>query len=276
MGNPFATGSGDRPHLAVLLRFGEGAAAAPGAPEEATVCPLGDLTARDPDVQGPLAPAAGDLRAARAEAVRRWVARRGQIGVEVRLEGNGIRVTGPSSARGLAVADLERLRNAREATRVEVRAYAMDPRTEASILRGLPIQSPGPEAAWRFARLAGDERKRALFLLEGVGGRLALSGEAAAGLSPGQRQGFARTEGTGEALAALEAGVRAWPGEVPGERALWIDLAVKRPADALPVRDSEARVAGARGTAHLFVGLPNPFPGAGERTRLAVWVEAVE
>jgi hypothetical protein len=274
--DPLAADPGRAGHLAVLVRFGEdpsGPAPAEGSPRDA-VLPLGDLPSRDADAAGPLTARGRDPRTARAEAIRDWLARRNAVGTEFRVDGTAIRVAGSSAAASLASADLDRLREEGALAKVEVRAYALDARNEASLLRGLPLQSAGPLATTRFVRLRGDERKRNLFLLEGIGGRIALSGEGAASLGPGRRLAFARVEGEAAKAAGLEVGVRAWPSDTAGERSLWIDLAWRRPSDEAPVREPEARVSLPPGTAVLLVGAPHPFADAAGRGRVAVWVEA--
>jgi len=278
LSDPLAPAAGGRGHLAVLLRFGEGAALGGGGEGGArdSVLPLGDLPGRHPDAGGPLSGGAeADPRRDRAEAIRRWLARRAGPGAAVTLEGNGVRVAGPAAAAGLAATDLERLRGATGAPALEVRAYALDARTEAALVRDLRLETGGEDSLFRFALLAGEDRRRRLFLLEGGGARLALGAGEAGDLAPARRVPFARTEGTGARMAALEAGVRAWPGERPGEPALWVDLAVKSSRDAEPRRDPPAAVPLPPGTAVLFVGLPNPFEGAAARPRLAVWIEGM-
>jgi tetratricopeptide (TPR) repeat protein len=275
LANPLAEGG---PHLAVLLRFGEGAAlpSAPGDVTE-TVIPLGDLPGRNADLPGPLPVAAKDkTRAVRAEVLRRWVERRLPAGAGLRVEGTALRVAGSPAAAALVAADLERLRNAKEAPGVQVRAYALDARTEASLVRGFPLLSAGPDAGTRFVRFAGDERKRHLFLLEGLGGRLTLGGDGTLRPLPAQRAALGRAEGAAPRLAGFEVGVRAWPGDREGERSLWVDLAVQRSGEEAPAREPEARVSLPKGTALLFVGLPNPFPDAGAKPKIAVWIEATE
>jgi hypothetical protein len=276
LANPLADGG---PHIAVLLRFGEGTAlpASPGEESAETVLPLGDLPGRSPDLPGPLGAAPGDrARAGRAEVLRRWVERRLPAGASIRVEGTALRVAGSPAAAGLVKSDLERLRDAKEAPAVRVRAYALDARTESSLVRGFPLLSPGPEAGVRFVRLTGDERKRHLFLLEGLGGKLPLGGDGTLRPSPGQRAALGRVEGAVPRLAGIEVGVRAWPGDRTGERSLWIDLAVRRAGEEAPAREPEAKVSLPPGTALLFVGLANPFSDAGLKTKVAVWIEAPE
>ncbi len=262
-------------HLAVLLVFGagSGAGADPAPREGGTVLPLGDLPGRAPDVRGPLSgPAAGDARAARAAVLREWLDRHGPSGAAVLLEGNGVRVAGPAAAAGLVAADLERLRGAAAGPAVSVRAYAVDARTEAAALRGLPLSDAGAGSFFRYARLAGEERRQRLFLLEGSGTRIPL-GEGSVALLPAARLAFACTEGAGARMAGIEAGLRSWPGERSGEVPLWVDLAVKAASDEEPRRDPAARTALPPGTALLFAGIPNPFEGAARRPRLLVWIE---
>ncbi len=141
-------------------------------------------------------------------------------------------------------------------------------------MKGFPLLSPGPDAGARFVRLTGDERKRHLFLLEGLGGKLPLGGDGVLHPAPGQRVALGRVEGAAPRLAGIEAGVRAWPGDRTGETSLWIDVAVQRGGEEGPVREPEATVSLPPGTALLFVGLANPFSDAGTRTKVAFWVEA--
>jgi len=276
LANPLADGG---PHLAVLLRFGEGTAlpSLPGEAAAETVLPLGDLPGRDPDAAGPLGAAPGDRgRASRAEVLRRWVERRLPAGASIRVEGTALRVTGPAAAAGLVAADLDRLRAAKGTEGVQVRAYALDARTESSLVRGFPLLSAGPEAGARYVRFTGDERKRHFFLLEGLGGKFPLGGDGVLRIAPARRAALGRTEGAVPRLAGVEIGVRAWPGDREGERSLWIDLAVQRSGEAAPSREPEAKVSLPPGTALLFVGLANPFSDAGAKPKIAVWIEAAE
>ncbi|HEU4394770.1 MAG TPA: tetratricopeptide repeat protein, partial [Planctomycetota bacterium] len=261
-------------HIVVLVRLGDDprAVAAASAPPDA-VLPLGDLASRNPDAPGPLSPPDADPRALRAEAIRDWLGRRGAVGTEFRVEGTAVRVAGPATAAGLAESDLTRLREAAEGARVEVRAYALDGRSEASLLQGLPLRVAGPTASARFVVLRGDERRRNLFLLEGIGGRIALSGGAVL-VDPGRRVAFARTEGEGGGAAGLEVGVRVWPPDVPHARSLWVDLARAVPGGKAPDREPPIRESLPAECALLVVGIPNPFPDAGTRARVAIWVEA--
>jgi tetratricopeptide (TPR) repeat protein len=280
--NPLAKGPEDRSHLALMLRFGDaGGAAVVAAPAGDVVLPLGDLASRNPDPPGAFGGPGGETaRSTRAEAIRRWLGRRGQAGAVVRVEGTGLRVGGGGGAAGLAASDLERLRGAVDSIPVEVRAYAVDAKTEAALARGMRLESAGDAAAGagtggsaRFLRLTGEDRKRRQFLLEGSGGRMALGAGGAVPVTPACRAPFARTEGTGARLAGLEIGVRAWPSDEPDRRTLWVDFGVKRSPDEAPTRDPEVGVLVEPGTALLFVGLPNPFSDAGLRNRVAVWVE---
>jgi tetratricopeptide (TPR) repeat protein len=266
-------------HLALLVRFGEGAPLPAGAervPAEAVV-PLGDLPARGADRPGPLdeAPADGG-RAARAEAIRRWVARRLPAGGAVRVDGTALRIQAPPAAADLVAADLERLRGGEGAASVAVRAWALDAKSEASLLRGFPLLEPAPGSPVRFVRLTGEDRRRHLFLVEGLGKRLALGVEGPLRLEPARRAALGRAEGAAPRLAGIEVGVRSWPPDRAGETTLWIDLAVRRAEDAATARGPEARVSLPADTALLFVGLPNPFADAGTKTRVAVWIETAE
>jgi tetratricopeptide (TPR) repeat protein len=276
LGNPLAEGA---PHLAVLLRFGEGAAlpSAPGDAAAETVLPLGDLPGRNADLPGPLPAAAGDrTRTARAEVLRRWLERRLPAGAGLRVEGTALRVAGSPAAAALVAADLERLRNAKETPGVQIRAYALDARTESTLVRGFPLLSAGPDAGTRYVRFSGDERKRHLFLLEGLGKRITLGADGALRPAPAQRAALGRVEGAAPRLAGFEVGVRAWPGDRSGEGSFWIDLAVQRSGEEAPSREPEAKVSLPSGTAFLFVGLANPFPDAGAKPKIALWIEAGE
>ena len=85
---------------------------------------------------------------------------------------------------------------------------------------------------------------------------------------------FARIEGEGGNAAGLEVGVRCWPPDLPHERSLWIDLARAQPGGVPVDREPEIRASIPDECALLVVGIPNPFPDAGARSRVAVWVEA--
>jgi len=278
--NPFAAAGGER-HLAVLVRFGRVDGAAGTGNEGARVLPLGDLPGRHPDLAGPLSSGdAADARVLRAEAIRGWLAARAPGGTTVTLEGTGLRVQGPPAAAALLAADLDRLRSAAETVAVTVRAYALDLRGEAALVRDLRLSSPSEGSPLRVARLEGEAKKSRRFLLEGSGGRIPLGGEGPVAAAPAQRVTFSRTETSsaagGERKAALECGVRPWPGDLPGERWLWLDTAVLAAADLAPSTSPAAPVALPADAALLVVGLPNPFADRAERPRLAVWIEAGE